>query len=150
MDTIDGKILMQLQENAKQNTKEIAAKVGLSVTPTYERIRKLEQQKIIKAYVALLDRMKIEKKLIAYCQVTLSKQQKKLADSFKEQILLLPDIMECHQVSGNFDYLLKIALDDIAEFHEFMNEKLSIIDGISTIHSSFVLNSVKDSTAYNL
>ncbi|WP_299320814.1 Lrp/AsnC family transcriptional regulator [uncultured Maribacter sp.] len=150
MDTIDGKILMQLQENAKQNTKEIAAKVGLSVTPTYERIRKLEQQEIIKAYVALLDRTKIEKKLIAYCQVTLLKQQKKLADSFKEQILLLPDIMECHQVSGNFDYLLKIALDDIAAFHEFMNEKLSIIDGISTIHSSFVLNSVKDSTAYNL
>ncbi|HDZ06994.1 hypothetical protein LCGC14_0051860 [marine sediment metagenome] len=150
MDSIDSKILMQLQENAKQNTKEIAAKVGLSVTPTYERIRKLEQQEIIKSYVALLDRTKIGKELIAYCQVTLSKQQKKLADSFKKEMLLLPDIMECHQVSGNFDYLLKIAVDDIAGFHEFINEKLSIIDGISTIHSSFVLNSVKDSTAYNI
>ena len=150
MDSIDSKILMQLQENAKQNTKEIAAKVGLSVTPTYERIRKLEQAEIIKSYVALLDRTKIGKELIAYCQVTLSKQQKKLADSFKKEMLLLPDIMECHQVSGNFDYLLKIAVDDIAGFHEFINEKLSIIDGISTIHSSFVLNSVKDSTAYNI
>jgi len=150
MDTIDSKILMQLQEDAKQNTKEIAGKVGLSVTPTYERIKKLEQRKIIKSYVALLDRTKIGKELIAYCQVTLSKQQKKLADSFKNEILLLPDIMECHQVSGNFDYLLKIAVDDIAGFHEFINEKLSIIDGISTIHSSFVLNSVKDSTAYNI
>ncbi|MGB2759082.1 MULTISPECIES: Lrp/AsnC family transcriptional regulator [Maribacter] len=150
MDSIDSKILMQLQENAKQNTKEIAAKVGLSVTPTYERIRKLEQAEVIKSYVALLDRTKIGKELIAYCQVTLSKQQKKLADSFKKEILLLPDIMECHQVSGNFDYLLKIAVDDIAGFHEFINEKLSIINGISTIHSSFVLNSVKDSTAYNI
>ncbi|MEP2237391.1 MAG: Lrp/AsnC family transcriptional regulator [Maribacter sp.] len=150
MDTIDNKILMQLQENAKQNTKEIAAKVGLSVTPTYERIRKLEQQEIIKSYVALLDRTKIGKELIAYCQVTLSQHQKKLADKFKEEILQLPDIMECHQVSGNFDFLLKIAVDDIAEFHKFINEKLSIIDGISTIHSSFVLNSVKDSTGYNL
>ncbi|MGP1993979.1 Lrp/AsnC family transcriptional regulator [Zobellia laminariae] len=150
MDDIDRKILMQLQKNAKQNTKEIASKVGLSVTPTYERIRKLEQQEIIKSYVALLDRTKIGKKLIAYCQVTLTKQQKKLADSFKREMLLLPDIMECHQVSGNFDYLLKIAVDDIAGFHEFINEKLSIIDGIATIHTSFVLNSVKDSTAYSL
>jgi len=150
MDTIDSKILMQLQENAKQNTKEIAGKVGLSVTPTYERIKKLEQREIITSYVALLDRTKIGKELIAYCQVTLSKQQKKLADNFKNEILLLSDIMECHQVSGNFDYLLKIAVDDIAGFHEFINEKLSIIDGISTIHSSFVLNSVKDSTAYHL
>ena len=64
--------------------------------------------------------------------------------------MLLPDIMECHQVSGNFDYLLKIAVNDIAGFHEFINEKLSIIDGISTIHSSFVLDSVKDSTAFNV
>ncbi|MBT2160611.1 Lrp/AsnC family transcriptional regulator [Zobellia barbeyronii] len=150
MDDIDRKILMQLQENAKQNTKEIAGKVGLSVTPTYERIRKLEQQEIIKSYVALLDRTKIGKKLIAYCQVTLTKQQKKLADSFKREMLLLPDIMECHQVSGNFDYLLKIAVDDIAGFHEFINDKLSIINGIATIHTSFVLNSVKDSTAYSL
>ncbi|WP_437371847.1 Lrp/AsnC family transcriptional regulator [Maribacter litoralis] len=150
MDATDEKILMQLQRNAKQNTKEIAAKVGLSVTPTYERIRKLEQQKIIRSYVALVDRTKIGKELIAYCQVTLSKQQKKLADNFKKEIMLLPDIMECHQVSGNFDYLLKIAVNDIAGFHEFINEKLSIIDGISTIHSSFVLDSVKDSTAFNV
>ncbi|VXB75555.1 Lrp/AsnC family transcriptional regulator [Maribacter litoralis] len=150
MDATDGKILMQLQRNAKQNTKEIAAKVGLSVTPTYERIRKLEQQEIIRSYVALVDRTKIGKELIAYCQVTLSKQQKKLADNFKKEIMLLPDIMECHQVSGNFDYLLKIAVNDIAGFHEFINEKLSIIDGISIIHSSFVLDSVKDSTAFNV
>ncbi|MBQ4915323.1 Lrp/AsnC family transcriptional regulator [Maribacter sp. MMG018] len=150
MDTIDHKILMQLQENAKQNTKEIAGKVGLSVTPTYERIKKLEQQEVIKSYVALLDRTKIGKELIAYCQVTLVKQQKKMADNFKREILLLPDIMECHQVSGNFDYLLKVAVDDIAEFHDLLNEKLSNINGIATIHTSFVLDSVKDSTAYSL
>lgn len=150
MDAIDHKILMQLQKNAKQNTKELAAKVGLSVTPTYERIRKLERRGVIKSYVALLDRKKIGKELIAYCQVTLAKQQKKMADNFKREVLLLPDIMECHEVSGNFDYLLKIAVDDIGAFHVFLNEKLSSIDGIATIHSSFVLHSVRDSTAYKL
>jgi len=150
MDDIDRRILMQLQENSKQNTKEIASKVGLSVTPTYERIKKLEQQGIIASYVALLDRNKIGKKIIAFCQITLLKHQKKMNDKFNSDMLLLPEIMECHRVSGNYDYLLKVVVDDITDFHEFINEKLSTVEGISTIHSSFLLNSVKDSTAYNL
>lgn len=108
MDKIDRKILMQLQKDAKQNTKEIANKIGLSVTPTYERIKKMEQKKVIKSYVALLDRSILGKQVVAYCQVTLSKHQKKLIDSFKTKILSFPEIMECHHVSGNFDFLLKL------------------------------------------
>lgn len=150
MDKIDKRILVLLQEDAKRNTKEIASLIGLSVTPTYERIKKLEQRQIIKAYVALLDRTKIGKQVISYCQITLLKHQKKMSDSFKKEMLLLPEIMECHQVSGNYDFLLKVVVADITEFHQFINEKLSVVDGISTIHSSFVLNSVKDNTAYNL
>ena len=83
MDKLDRKILIQLQKNAKQNTKEIAGKIGLTVTPTYERIKKLEQQQVIKSYVALLDRDKIGKQVVAYCQVTLLKHHKKLIDGFK-------------------------------------------------------------------
>lgn len=150
MDKIDRKILMQLQENAKQNTKEIASKIGLSVTPTYERIKKLEQQQVIKSYVALLNRDKIGKQVVAYCQVTLLKHQKELIDSFKNKVFLLPEIMECHHVSGNFDFLLKIVVDNIPDFHQFINEKISVVDGISTIHSSFVMNSIKDTTAFEL
>ncbi len=150
MDEIDKKILMELQENAKQNTKQIASKVGLSVTPTYERIKKLEQQQIINSYVVLLDRTKIGKEVIAYCEVTLIKHQKKLIDNFKNKTKVFPEIMECHHVSGNFDFLLKIAVGNISDFHKFINEKLSVVDGISTIHSSFVLQSVKKSTAFNL
>lgn len=150
MDTIDKRILMELQKNAKQNTKEIAAKVGLSVTPTYERIKKLEQREIIKSYVVLLNRDKIGKQIVAYCQVTLLKHQKELIGRFKEQILLLPEIMECHHVSGNFDFLLKVVIGNISEFHQFINEKLSVVDGISTIHSSFVMDSIKDSSAFDL
>lgn len=150
MDIIDRKILMQLQINAKQNTKEIANRVGLSITPTYERIKKLEQQKVIKSYVALLDNEKIGKQVIAYCQITLLKHQKELADNLKKKILALDEIMECHQVSGNYDFLLKVVVDDIKEFHEFINEKLSNVDGISTIHSSIVLDSVRDNTAFKL
>jgi Lrp/AsnC family leucine-responsive transcriptional regulator len=150
MDKVDKRILMQLQQDAKQNTKEIAGKVGLSVTPTYERIKKLEQKEVIKSYVALLDRTKIGKEIIVYCQITLSKHQKDLIDGFKKKIRSFPEIMECHHVSGNFDFLLKIVADDMNQFHQFVNEKLSGVDGISTIHSSFVMDSVKDSTAYVL
>jgi len=150
MDDIDRRILMQLQEDAKLNTKEIASLVGLSVTPTYERIKKLEQKKIIKSYVALLDKAKVGKEVIAFCQITLSKHQKKLIDNFKEEVLSFTEIMECHHVSGNFDFLLKISVVDVNEFHQFISEKLSMIDGISTIHSSFVMNSIKDSTAFDL
>ncbi len=150
MDSIDREILMHLQDNAKQNTKEIATKIGLTVTPTYERIKKLEQSGYVKKYVALLDRNLIGKQIIAYCQITLFKHQKELIDSFKENILSLPEVMECHHVSGNFDFLLKVAVNDMNQFQELINDKLSVFEGISTIQSSFVMNSFKDTTVFDL
>ena len=149
MDSIDRKILMELQRS-RQNTKEIAGKIGLSVTPTYERIRKLEQQGVIAKYVALLDREKIGKRVVAYCQVTLVKHQKELISHFEQEIRTYPEIMECHHVSGNYDFLLKIAVSDIPAFHQFINEKLSVLEGISNIHSAFVMNSVMEHTVYQL
>ncbi|WP_435264004.1 Lrp/AsnC family transcriptional regulator [Tenacibaculum sp. nBUS_03] len=150
MDKIDKEILMHLQENAKQNTKEIATKIGLTVTPTYERIKKLEQNGYVKKYVALLDRNLIGKQIIAYCQITLFKHQKELIDSFKENILRLPEVMECHHVSGNFDFLLKIAVNDMNHFQGLINDRLSVFEGISTIQSSFVMNSFKNTTVFDL
>ncbi|MBD0822516.1 Lrp/AsnC family transcriptional regulator [Aestuariibaculum marinum] len=150
MDKIDKSILKQLQINAKQNIKEIAGKVGLSVTPTYERVKKLEQAKIIKSYVALLDREVIGKKFVAYCQITLIRHHKGLINDFKTYTLNFPEIMECHHISGNFDFLLKIVVDDITQYQQFITDKLSLLDSISTINSSFVMESVKDTTVYEL
>ena len=150
MNTIDQKILMELQHNAKQNTKEIASKVGLTVTPTYERIKKLEQQGFIKSYTALLDRTKIGKSIIAFCQVSLIQHHKPLIDQFEKSLSELPEVMECHNVSGNFDFLLKVAVEDMNAFHIFLNEKLSIVEGISNIYSLFVMNTVKESSRYQI
>lgn len=150
MDVIDKKIVSELQKNAKQNTKEIATKIGLSVTPTYERIKRLEKTGVIKQYVALVDREIIGKQIIAYCQITLFKHQKELIDEFKQEMLRLTEVMECHHVSGNFDFLLKVAVNDMNSFQKFINDKLSVVEGISTIHSSFVLDSFKETTAYPL
>ena len=100
--------------------------------------------------MVLLDSAKIGKQIIAYCQITLFKHQRSLIDSFKDTMLQLPEVMECHHVSGNFDFLLKIAVRDMNDFQEFINEKLSVVEGISTIHSSFVMRSFKNSTAFPL
>jgi Lrp/AsnC family leucine-responsive transcriptional regulator len=150
MDTIDKKILMLLQQDAKLNTKEIAEKVGLSVSPTFERIKKLEQKEYIQKYVALLDPTKVGKSISVYCQVTLAVHSRELIDDFKQHILALPEIMGCYHVSGNYDFLLKVAVNDMNEYHKFVIDKLSVIKGISNVQSSFVMEEIKNDFAYNL
>jgi len=150
MDAIDKKILMLLQQDAKLNTKEIAEKVGLSVSPTFERIKKLEQKKYIKNYVALLDAEKIGKSISVYCQVTLAVHSRELIDGFKQHILVLPEVTGCFHVSGNYDFLLKVAVNDMNEYQKFVIDKLSVIKGISNVQSSFVLEEIKNDFAYNL
>ncbi|TDE42719.1 Lrp/AsnC family transcriptional regulator [Flavobacterium rhamnosiphilum] len=150
MDATDKKILMLLQQNAKLNTKEIAEKVGLSVSPTFERIKKLEQKQYIKKYVALLDGTKIGKSISVYCQVTLAVHSRELIDDFKKHINELPEIMGCFHVSGNYDFLLKIAVNDMNEYQKFIIDKLSVIKGISNVQSSFVMEEIKNDIAYTL
>ena len=150
MDAIDKKILMLLQQDAKLNTKEIAERVGLSVSPTFERIKKLEQKKYIKKYVALLDPTKVGKSISVYCQVTLAVHSRELIDDFKQHILAFPEIMGCYHVSGNYDFLLKIAVNDMNEYQKFVIDKLSVIKGISNVQSSFVMEEIKNDFAYNL
>lgn len=150
MDAIDKQILRILQENAKQNTKEIAQQIGLTISPTFERIKKIEQKGYIKAYVALLDEERIGKPIIAYCQVSLFKHSKTLLETFKAAIAEIPEIMECLHVSGNYDFLLKVSVRDIDAYQKFAVDKLSVIEGISHIQTSFVMETLKRSTAYRL
>lgn len=150
MDAIDRKILMLLQNNSKQNTKEIADKIGLTVSPTFERIKKLEQQGYIKKYVAILDGQKIGKTIVVYSQISLTTHSRALIDNFKKEMAGLTEVMECHHVSGNYDFLLKVAIGDMNEYQIFVIDKLSVIDGISNVQSSFVMEDIKSDTGYSL
>lgn len=150
MDAIDKRILMVLQNDAKANIKIIAEKSGLSVSPTFARIKKLEQLGYIKKYVALLDEVKIGKSIQVFCQVTLSIHSKEVIDNFKKQIAKLHDVMGCYHVSGNYDFLLKIAVKDMNEYRQFAVEKLSVIEGISNVQSTFVLEEIKNEVAHKL
>jgi Lrp/AsnC family leucine-responsive transcriptional regulator len=150
MDAIDKRILMVLQNDAKANIKIIAEKSGLSVSPTFARIKKLEQLGYIKKYVALLDEVKIGKSIQVFCQVTLSIHSKEVIDNFKKQIAKLHDVMGCYHVSGNYDFLLKVAVKDMNEYQQFAVEKLSVIEGISNVQSTFVLEEIKNEVAHKL
>lgn len=150
LDSIDKAILMELQRSAKLNTKEIAAKVGLSVTPTYERIKRLENQGIINSYVALLDKDKIGKSLEVFCHVTLKSHAKDVIQNFEKNIVELDDVVECYHVTGNSDYLVKVLVSNIKEYQEFIIDKISTIDNVSNVQSAFVMTNVKSNTAIKL
>ncbi|MBB5634794.1 Lrp/AsnC family leucine-responsive transcriptional regulator [Pedobacter cryoconitis] len=149
-DPIDKKILKVLQADARLNTKQIAGKIGLTVTPTYERLKKIEQSGVIKEYVALLDRDKIGKTIVAFINVSLQLHSKPLINAFEKAIIKVPEVMECFHVAGNFDYLLKVVVKDMNSYQNFLSNKLATIENIAHVQSSFVMTEIKHQTAYVL
>ncbi|WP_196890561.1 Lrp/AsnC family transcriptional regulator [Aureivirga marina] len=150
MDAIDKKILMLLQENAKLNSKEIANKIGLSTTPTYERIKRLEKTGFIKKYIAIVDKKLIGKKLEVFCQVSLQQHSKRFLEVFEREIRKIPQVMECYHIAGNYDYLLKLIVSDMEEYQQFIMFKLASIENISNVQSSFVLTEIKNNLKLEL
>lgn len=149
-DPIDKKILKVLQADARLNTKQIAGKIGLTVTPTYERLKKIEQSGVVKKYVALLDREKIGKTIVAFINVSLQLHSKPLINVFERAIVKVPEVMECFHVAGNFDYLLKVVVKDMNSYQNFLSNKLATIENIAHVQSSFVMTEIKHQTAYVL
>ncbi|MET4139972.1 Lrp/AsnC family transcriptional regulator [Pedobacter sp. UYP1] len=149
-DAIDKKILKVLQADARLNTKQIAGKIGLTVTPTYERLKKIEQSGVVKEYVALLDREKIGKTIVAFINVSLQLHSKPLINVFERAIVKVPEVMECFHVAGNFDYLLKVVVKDMNSYQNFLSNKLATIENIAHVQSSFVMTEIKHQTAYVL
>lgn len=150
LDKTDLTILNLLQHNAHLTIKEIAAEAHMSLTPVHERIKKMQNEGIIDSYVTLLNKKKLGKTLIVYCNVTLTRQA---ADDFKifnEAIALLPEVVECSVVSGAFDYILKVILPDMDAYYLFHQNKLATIKCVSQINSFFVMNEVKYTTALPL
>lgn len=150
IDDRDKQILTLLQEDANQTTKQISAKIKLSQTAVYERIKRLEREQLITNYVALLDLDKIDKSFTAFCMVKLVNHTKKSLEHFEKDILTLNEITECFHISGEYDYLLKINVKNIKAYRQFMVDKLTSIPFISSTQSAFNINTVKYSTAVAL
>ncbi|MGN7823986.1 Lrp/AsnC family transcriptional regulator [Chitinophaga varians] len=150
LDKTDRRILEVLQENARLNTKEIAHRIGLSVTPTYERLKKIEKMGVIRNYVTLLHPEKIGKTLVAFCNVSLQLHSQPLLKKFELAISQMEEVMECYHVAGTFDYLLKVVVDDMRRYQHFLTNKLAAIENIAQVHSSFVMTEIKHTTAFGL
>ncbi|MDQ0593779.1 Lrp/AsnC family leucine-responsive transcriptional regulator [Chryseobacterium ginsenosidimutans] len=146
-DEIDKKLLLFLQEDSKQTTKELSYKLGLSITAVYERIRKMENAGIISKYVALLDRNKINKNFIVLCHVKLTQHKKEYVLQFEREVMNLHEVTECFHVSGDYDYILKIGVKDMEDYRNFMLSKLTTLQHIASTHSSFMISEVKNTTA---
>jgi Lrp/AsnC family leucine-responsive transcriptional regulator len=143
IDAIDQQIMQLLLSNSKLGTKEIAAKIGLSVTPTFERIKRLERKGIIKGYTAILDKKKIGKGLKVFCQVSLKSHNAEIIDGFEAEIIHLSEVSACYHIAGDFDYSLFIEVADMDEYQYFLNLKLSNIPNIANVQTAFVMSTLK-------
>ena len=145
LDQTDKKILSILQANGKITNAQLAKEIGLSAAPTLERVKKLENSGIIQSYHAILDRSKIGLGVSIFVQASLSASRKELMKSFEKKINDIPEIVECFHVTGSSDFILKVLIDDINSYNDFIQEKLIGIDEIGNIQSMVVLNVLKDS-----
>ena len=150
LDKTDLLILKTLQKNAKLTTKELADAVNLSPTPVFERQKRLERQGYIKKYVAIIDPEKLGLGLLVFCKVKLKQINHEIADAFTRRIQRIPEVTECYNTSGAYDYLLKVRAQDMKQYQEFVLNKLGDIDSVGSIESTFVMSDVTQNYGINI
>lgn len=143
LDKVDLQILRTLQENARLTTKELAAQVSLSSTPVFERLKRLEREGYIKKYIAVLDADKLNQGFVVFCNVKLRRMNKDIAMEFTRIIQDIPEVTECYNISGSYDYLLKIHAPNMKYYQEFIINVLGTIDSLGSLESMFVMDEVK-------
>jgi len=148
LDKIDKKLLQCLQKDAKITTKELAAQLGLTISPVYERIKRLENLGYIKQYVAVLDKNLLSRKMTTFCHVSMRYHNEAFIEKFEKEIQNLEEVQECYHMAGEVDFLLKINVGSLEEYHDFVKSKLSKIDNIGVLNSTFVLKEIKHTLSY--
>lgn len=144
LDRIDIAILEILKENSKIGTKEVALQVGLTVTPTYERIKRLEKTGVITGYTARVDKKSIGKGLQVFCQISLKEHNLDLLESFEQKVVSFEEVSACYHIAGDHDYALLIEVADVREYEDFLKQSLATIPSIMNVQSSFVMSAIKE------
>lgn len=151
LDRIDRNILELLQQNAELTNQEVADKVGLSPSPCLRRVRALEQAGIIVRRVTILDHKKLGLALTAILLIGMDRHTPERFAAFESQVAEFPEVQECYIITGqDADYMLKVVVPDMDHYHHFLLNRITRIQGVSGVHSSFVLRRVIDSTALPL
>ena len=143
LDCVDLAILRALQEDGRLTTRQLALRVHRSPTPVFERVKRLESEGYIRRYVAVLDADKLGQGCVVYCQVKLRYMNKDIAADFVRRIESIPEVTECYNVSGAYDYLLKVHASSMETYRSFLMNQLGTIDSLGSVESSFVMSEVK-------
>jgi len=150
LDSIDKKLINILQTDSKTSTKRISNQLHLSVTAIYERIKKLEKNGVIKNYITVLDKEKIGMNFTVFCKVKLVQHKHIFIEKFEKEVLQFQEVLECFNISGDYDYSLKVVVENQKAYRKFLNEKLTTLDYIGSTYSTFIISEVKNSTVVML
>lgn len=150
LDKIDKQILNTLQENGKTTNSKLSKIVGISAPATLERVKRLELAGVISHFTAVLNPEKIGFSIMAMVSISLSLSSLSSVAAIKEKFVALDEVVECYQIAGANDFVLKVIAKDIKAYGEFMNKKLTQIEGIQIIKSSFVIDNVKEKKMFIL
>lgn len=143
LDDKDLAILRLLQANARMTVKEISREVHLSTTPTHERIKRMEASGVIKQYVTLVDQSKVNKGLTVFCYVSLKEHSKKTGLKFIQLIRDFQEVTECYNISGEYDFMLKIIVENMDAYYDFHVNKLGQVENMGHLQSIFVMGTIK-------
>mgnify|MGYP002626285190 FL=1 len=150
LDAKDIEILSILQEDATLTTKELASKVHLSTTPVFERVKRLEREGYIRKYAAILDADKLGKGFIVYCSVRLLRMGKDTAEDFVLKVKGIPEVTECYNISGEYDYLMKVHAPNMKYYQQFLINVIGTIGSVGSVQSTFVMQEIKQSYSLSL
>ena len=150
LDAIDRRILEHLQDNARISNVDLAARVGISASPCWRRVRELEESGVISNYVTLIDAASVGLMVSVFVNVSLEKQVERELDVFQNAIRERPEVMECYLMTGEADFLLRVVVPDLMAYERFLMDHLTRVPGIASIKSSFALKQVKYRTALPL
>lgn len=147
LDALDRKIIAELQINSRLSVQDLAHRIGLSASPCARRIRMLEEAGVITGYAAIIDQTKVGLPISVFVSVKLERQREDELDRFSQAVARWPEVVDCYLMTGQRDYLLRIVVGDLPAYERFLKDKLTRLDGVASIESSFALGQVKRSSA---
>jgi Lrp/AsnC family leucine-responsive transcriptional regulator len=150
LDSASLKILGELQKNCRLSSNELAEKIGMSTSPCWRRQKELEDSGVIARYAAIVDRRKIGLLVCCMAHVTLQKHTEGVLENFEETVRLRPEVVECYEMTGAADYMVKVIVQDMDAYHDFLHNVLFKLNGVSHVNTSVALREVKYETALPL
>jgi Lrp/AsnC family leucine-responsive transcriptional regulator len=144
LDRLDRKILRILQEDARISMKDLSEQVGLSVTPAIERVKRMERDGVITGYHARLNPAAVGATLLVFVEITLNQKSASHFEQFRREVLRIPEVQECHLVSGDFDYLIKARIREMAEYRKWLGDMLLNLPGAAQSKSYVVMEEIKE------